>query len=948
MTPPLPDRWRQLSELYHAALTRDGPDRPAFIAEACVGDDALRHEIESLLEYDDAADTRSSFNGLQGAAKTVDEPHGSFAGRQFGSYQLVELLGAGGMGEVYSAHDPRLRRDVAIKVVRAALAADPERFQRLQREARVAAAMNHPNILAVHDIGTHEGIPYIVMERVLGETLAEQLARERPPLSRALDIGMQIADALAAAHARGILHRDLKPANVMLTTEGRVKVLDFGLAKMLATETAPTEAPTTRTSLMTRPGQIFGTPAYMAPEQLVGEPSDHRADIYSLGVILFELTAGRRPYEGHDFVGMALNKLAQPVPSPSDLDPSVPLALSQVISRCLAKTPSERPASAAALRSELERIRATVDAPNPQGDPSPSPVRHDWTAWTRAWPPSLFARRVILTAAAATALALTAAAIGWRMPVTDAPAERPIVAVLPLANLTGQNGNEYLGIGIADALTTSLSRLSSVSVVSRETARDSARTTSDPSRLARELGVNLLVQGSLQRSGDRLRVDAKLIKPDGTVVWAGDSEAMLSDLFTIQRQLSDRLVEALRVTISPRERQQLTAAATNNQDALEAYWRGMALLERTDGDAVDQAIGSLERAIALDPDFAVAQAGLGAAFVRKYAVTNDGAWMTRAEQAVTGALALDPTQTPGRLTLANVYRSTGRNGSAVDELRHVLADQPTNDEARRRLGAIFESEGRQAEALEQLRGAVALRPEYWRNHDDLGFFYFRTGHMPDAIRAFTRVVELRPDAAQSYQRLGTAYQAGGDKARARQNLEKAISITPDPASYSNLGTIHYSEGRFEEAARAYQAAIKLRPNRALYHRNLGDAYQKLGRMPEARNEYQQAVRLTEETLRVNPNDASTMANLAVYEAKVGRRSDAERHISRAIVINPSNPEILFQRGAVSALLGDPTAALEAVSGAVARGFGVDLVRDDDDLASLRFMPAFQSLIASAK
>jgi tetratricopeptide (TPR) repeat protein len=914
--------------LYHAALEREVSDRHGFIAVACSGDEALRQEVESLLDYASGEATGGGFNALERAARAANEPHGGFAGRQFGSYQLGNLLGAGGMGEVYAAHDPRLRRDVAIKVVHADLAADPQRFQRLQREARAAAALNHPNILAIHDIGTHEGIPYIVMERVLGETLAEQLNHDRLPLDRALDIGAQIADALAAAHARGVLHRDLKPANVMLTAEGRVKVLDFGLAKMLAPEATADTATTTRTTLITRPGQVFGTPLYMAPEQLLGEAGDHRADIYSLGVILFELVTGRRPYEGRDFAELALRKLGDRPPSPGDLDSSVPLEVCQLITRCLAKVPSERPASAAIVRTELEQLRGAIG----------ESVRHV---------PRIFGRRAIVAAVAAIAVLLAAFRVNWRAPSADTLA-RPIIAVLPLANLTGQETDDYLGVGIADALTTSLSRLSSVSVVSRETTRESARTISDPGRLARELGVNLLVQGSLQRAGERLRIDAKVIKPDGTVVWAGDSEATLSDLFAIQRQLSDRLVAGLRLTVSDVERRQLAVDPTSNQEALEAYWRGMALLERTDGPSVDRAIESLQRSIGLDSKFAVAQAGLGAAFVRKYALTDDGAWMTRAQEAVTAALAIDPMQTQGRLTLANVYRSTGRNGSAVEELRRVLADEPTNDEARRRLGAIFESEGRQAEALEQLQGAVALRPEYWRNHDDLGLFYFRTGRLQDAIRAFTRVTELRPDAAQSYQRLGTAYQAAGDKERARDNLERAISIAPDPASYSNLGTIHYSEGRFAEAAAAYQAAIKLRPNRALYHRNLGDVYQKIGRPSDARSEYQQALGLTEEALGVNPNDARVMAQLAVLEAKLGRRGDAERHISRAMVINPANPEILFQRAAVSSLLGETTAALEAVSEAVARGFGVDLVRDDDDLAPLRSMPAFQALIASAK
>jgi serine/threonine protein kinase/tetratricopeptide (TPR) repeat protein len=856
------------------------------------------------------------------------------SGRRLGVYELGPIIGAGGMAEVYAAYDPRLKRDVAIKVVHEEFNDDPQRLQRLEREARAAAALNHPNILAVHDIGTHEGLPYIVMERVRGETLARRLKRERPPLAWTLDVGVQIADALAAVHASAIVHRDLKPGNVMLTEQGRVKVLDFGLAKVTPSDLTATQPPS---SNITRPGQVVGTPAYMAPEQLAGK-GDYRADIYSLGVILFELVTGRTPFQGHDFFTVARNMMSRPAPLLADLAPTVPAELSELVARCLATEPSARPASAAAVKSELERIRGTLGA-----TPLAAPV-------LLYVPPNPEPSRLVqvLAGTLAMGLIIAIAAFGfsrWRSSATLPVDEHPIVGILPLANVTGQASNDYLGVGISDALTTSLSKLSSVTVVSREITRESARATSDPAALARQLGVNLLVQGSLQRSGDRVRIDARLVRPDASVVWAGEAEGAIDDLFTLQRRLADRLVEALRIRASPVERQQLAVSPTQNMEALEAYWRGVALLERTDAGSIDLAITSLERAIELDSNFAVAHAGLGSAFVRKYNTTNDSRWMTQATQSATRALELDPSQTEVRLVLARVYRLTGRNGSAVEELRRVLADEPTSDEARRRLGQIFEGEGRHKEALEQFQGAVDQRPAYWLNHDSLGLFYFRLGQYQDAIRAFTRVTELRPDSAEAFQRLGTAYQAAGDKTRAREFLERAIAIAPDAASYSNLGTIYYGEGRLDEAAEAYREAIKLRPNRALYHRNLGDVYQKQGRSPDAVVEYREAARLTEDALKVNPNDARTIAQLALYEAKIGQRAEAEVLIARALAMNPADGELWFRRAAIFALRGNPKSALDALAEAVAKGFARDLIREDDDLASLRSMPAFQSLVS---
>jgi tetratricopeptide (TPR) repeat protein/TolB-like protein len=923
------DRWRRISQLYHDAQGLDGAARDAFLQSACLGDETLRVEVESLLRQNVSTDSLAAIDGVP-----VDPP-GRLVGRQLGSYEIRSLLGSGGMGEVYAAYDPRLKREVAIKVVPATLAANPERMQRLQREARAAAALNHPNILAVYDIGADDGVPFIVMERVPGETLAGRVARGPVAPKEALDLGIQIADALATAHANGVLHRDLKPGNVMITPQGRVKVLDFGLAKVLA-RTPSTAGESAAHSVVTRPGQVFGTPAYMAPEQLMGGTTDARSDIYSLGAILFELVTGRRLFAGDNFLAVAMRRLAQPLPNPIDVNPLIPTAMSDLIVRCLAPAPEDRPISAAALKADLEQLRGGFSEGGERVvAPSQAPVSgRPRAARVAAW-------------LLAVAGALTATALGvnrWLTPAIPAVEDRPVIAVLPLENVTGDVANDYIGVGVADALTTSLAKLAAVSVIPRETTRESALRTTDPGKLAREIGVNLLVQGSLQRSGERVRVDARLVRADGTIVWAGEAEGPINDLFAVQRQIADRLVDTLRVTVTGAERKQLAVPPTNNQEALEAYWRGMALLERTDAASLDQALVSFERAMVLDSRFALAHAAIGAASVKKYSATNVRQWMTRAEEAVLHALEIEPSQTQVRLSLANVYRSTGRNASAMEELRRVLADDPNNDEARRRLGSIFESEGRHVEALEQFRAAVDDRPQYWLNHDLLGLFYFRTGRLQDAVRAFTRVIELRPDSAQAFLRLGTTYQALGNYPQARQQYERAIAIAPDAAVYSNLGMMAYTEGRFQEAVRAFSEAVRLRPNRALFRRNLGDAYQQLGRGKEARVEYEEAARLTREALAVNPNDAQVMAQLAVYEAKVGRREEAERHIARALVINPL-PEVLFRHAAVLSLHGDRKGALQALTEAIGKGYPVDVVRSDPDFAALGTLPEFKALTA---
>jgi predicted Ser/Thr protein kinase len=345
-------RWRRIEEICHEALARSPDERAVFVREACAGDAALCVEVESLLTNQSRADALGSGLGIR------DSESGSgteeLIGKEIGVYRIDALLGAGGMGVVYSAHDPRLQRTVAIKVLPQSFAVDAERLQRFEREARAAAALNHPNILAVYDVGRHQDRPFIVMEFVPGDTLAELLHHGRVPIPRGLEIGAEIADALSAAHASGVLHRDLKPSNVMIMPTGRVKVLDFGLAKMLASEAAPTDDVS---FTGTRPRRFLGTPAYMAPERLRGQTGDHRADIFSLGVILFELVTGRRPFEGSDMLTLVSNMLTQATPLACEVEPEVPADISEFIAQMLSKEPSERPLSAALVKSELERLR---------------------------------------------------------------------------------------------------------------------------------------------------------------------------------------------------------------------------------------------------------------------------------------------------------------------------------------------------------------------------------------------------------------------------------------------------------------------------------------------------------------------------------------------------------------------------------------------------------------
>ncbi len=847
------------------------------------------------------------------------------------------------MGEVYLARDPVLDRPVAIKLLPAVSANDPDRLRRFEQEARATAALEHPRILAIHDIGQLGDRPFIVMEYVRGETLSAYMRRERPPLARALEIGIEIANALTAAHHARIVHRDLKPANVMVTADGHIKVLDFGLAKFLVDPSATTLDG--HEPAQTRIGQLMGTPAYMSPEQLLGIPVDQRTDVYSLGLILFELVTGKRPFEGDPSALLRHAALTAPMPTPREVDPTVPPGVSDVIAHAVARDPLDRFQTAAELEVELKRLLletqtgiASVASPSRSDQPGDSQTNRRQVFRYAVW-------------ALLGAIAIGAATIPFidrLRPPEVAVAERPVIAVLPLANVSGDASKEYLGIGIADALTTSLARLSSISVVSRSTMLDAGLSTRALDEIARELGATMLVRGSIQQAGERLRVNATLLTPEGRVVWSGDAEAPLGDLFSMQNQLAESLLAALRITVSTAERQRLARAPTRDAQALDDYWQGLALLDRPDDANFEAAVAHFRRAAARDPQFSLAFAALGEAYRRRGVRTNDAALMESAGEAVSEALRLDPEQPEVRLSLAGVYRSTGRSAVAIDEVRRVLAVQPENDDAHRLLGELLAGMGRPQEAREELLRAVSLRPQYWRNREAIGLFLYRTGRVEEAIDAFTRVAELKPSDSTPLQQLGAMYLASGDRVRARQHFERSIQLNPNSGAFTNLGTIAYAEGRYEDAVHAYEEAVRLAPARALLRRNLGDAYQKLQRKAEAKTAYLKAIELAEEALKVNPNDSTTVSQLGVYYAKAAAPAEAERYASRAVQMNPASPEVLYRRAVVLALIGQSDAAIGQLSEAIEKGYAVHLAREDDDLASLRPLRAFQLLLAASK
>ena len=840
---------------------------------------------------------------------------------EIGPYRVIRPLGQGGMGTVLLAEDSRLSRLVALKTFSGPEARSLHAREHLLSEARAAAALSHPNIASVHDVLDIDGQVVIVFEYVEGETLASQLGRGPLSVPSSLAIAAQLADALAAAHVQGIIHRDLKPGNVIITSDDRAKVLDFGIARVLPPE------PAGDATANTAPAVFVGTIGYAAPEQCLGQPVDVRADVFSLGVVLFEMLTGKRPFLGGDATTVMRAMLQSDPPSVSESVPGVPLALDSLITRSLARNPGHRPQTVGEFREGLRSI-ATERRPLPV-------VRPRGRRWVAA---------AMLAIAIGTG-ALVSSLIWNRSTLpTPGPPPRPVVAVVPLANASGDDGKSYIAVGVAESLITRLASLSSITVLSRSAVADARARIRDLPGLAAELDATYLVDGSVQQVGDRLRVTLTLVRPDASVAWADTVEGSFGGIFDLQTRLASVLAQALVVQLSAADRASLAQQPTMNPDALAAYWRGRALLERRDVKGnTEAALAAFDEAVRLDAQFADAHAARGEGLWILYGETKSPELPQQAIAAGTQAQRLGPNRPQVRYSLALTLDGIGRREDAIDELQGALALQPNYDDARRLLGQVLAKQGRIDDAVSEFRKAIALRPAFWGHYSVLGVTLFQAARYEEAEYAFKRVTELQPDSPFGYQQLGTLYQTLGRNESALAQYRKAIAIAPSPQALSNMGALLHAQGDFEGAVQAYRRAIELRPNSHVTHRNLGDALTRLGRPDEAREAYSLAITLVQSELSVDPSSARNLAFLAVYQAKAGRQAEAQERIEEALRLAPDDPQVRFRSAVVYALAGKTDRAVQDATVAVSHGLSRSLVAEEEDLASLRGVASFRAL-----
>ncbi len=857
------------------------------------------------------------------------EPRTEFGPR----YRIESLLGEGGMGSVYKAYDKDLDRIVAIKLLRPGLASHPAAMQRFKQELLLASKISHKNILRIHDLGDVGGVKFISMAYVEGEDLHHLLEKQgRLPVERAVRLARQLCEALAAAHAEGVAHRDLKPQNVLLDHGDNAYVSDFGLAKSLEADAAG----------MTRTGELLGTPRYMSPEQVESKPADHRSDLYSLGLILYEMVTGKLPFPGDSAAHAMLQRVRKKPKNPKLLNPELPDHVVRIILRCLEKDPAQRYQSAREVLADLDAQRSPSRSRSVQ-IALPMPTRRDWL---------LVAGVLLVLIVLALAVPSVRNFVLRRPPATPttpagipALAQGKYLAVLPFRVLGDQGSLGYIAEGVVEALSAKLFQLKDVRVAS--TAAVGSVNQKEPlEKMARELGVNLVVQGMVQGTGEKIRVVVNLEDmAAGKRLWSQEFSGMTQDLLTLEDQIYTQLVAALELKPNQEELARGSSRPTENIEAYDLYLKGRnAMRGQQQVKNIEAAIRFYEGAMKKDPGFALAYAGLADASLLMYEDKKDSFWSQKALAAAQQAERLNDNLAEVHSSLGSVYNATGKTAEALAELKRALRLAPNSDEGYRHLGSTYLATGRKEEAIRAYQKAIEINSYYWVNHNVLGAAYFQVGDYDRALSAFRRVTELEPDNPTGYENVGDVYFRQGKYNDCIPTFQKALELQPSYDNYSNLGTAYFYLKRYDDAVKMFEKAVELSPNQQVAVGNLADAY-RWSRQPEkAKTTYDKAIALAYKELQVNPRKADTMEYLALYYAKKGDPTQALEFIRRARSIDGNNIEFIYNEGVVQALAGHPEEALKTLREAFRKGYPPDDAENDPELKSLWTRPEFEKLV----
>jgi len=827
---------------------------------------------------------------------------------------------------VYCARDEKLGREVALKLLPSELASSPEALRRFEQEARAASALNHPNIVTIYEISQSEKFAWIAMELVDGEDLRTISTREPLSLKNALRIATKVADGLAAAHDRGIVHRDLKPDNVMVTPDGFVKILDFGLAKQIRTLGSDDT-----TMPHTSPGTIFGTVGYMSPEQATGREMDARSDQFSFGVMLYELLTRERPFEKESKTETLASILRDQPPPPSMVNEAIPRELDRIVSRCLAKIPRERYASTRDLARDLREIRDTFTHSSAEGQAYSGSFR-------RSKRPALH-----WAVAAVIVVALAGAYMMWKR--RDSARRITSIAVVPFRDLGATPEGRVFADGISEMVATRLAQVRELRVASPFDGAPIAEG-DDVRLIAKRTGAHAVVRGTVQRGGGDVRVTVSLIDAnDGGTIAATTITRPATDLFALQDTVADDLLRALGRAAPVRLQ---VAQAKLGPDDQRRFTEAVGLLQHArDEQSVDRAIVLLESILHNSRESGSVNALLARALLYKSTLARRPALVEQAKVYATRGVALAGNDPETHTTLGQLQNASGRYEDAVSSFQRALALRPNDPDSMVGLGQAFERQGRAADAEAMYRQVLTIRPDNPGALIRYGSFCHRQSRYGEAVTYFRKATELDPESASAHVNLGAALLALGRHEEALAAFQKSIALRPSAAGFSNVGTLQFMLGRYADAKQSYERATQLAPSDFVVWANLGDACRWTpGQDARGTEAYTRAVTVARDALDVNPNDAFARSVLALSLARTGKATEAQSEIRRALEIDPTNPTVLYKAALIALLRGNNDTAISWIERAVANGYSAEDLTRDPELKALRDLPSFRNAVQS--
>ncbi|MCK4835888.1 MAG: protein kinase [Candidatus Aminicenantes bacterium] len=841
-------------------------------------------------------------------------------------YKIIEKIAEGGMGVIYKARDTKLNRTVALKFLPLDITRDGNAKKRFIHEARSASILDHPNICTIYEINeTEKGQMFIAMAFYEGETFKQKIEDDSLNLEQILDITIQICDGLNRAHEAGIVHRDIKPANLMITQRGEVKILDFGLAK-LGGDTS-----------LTRTGIAVGTAAYMSPEQASGETVDHRTDIWSLGVVLYEIMTKKLPFKGDSPRSMVYSIVRKDPSGFEDFKIKIPKKMIGIIEKCMSKRTRDRYQTISELRIDLVNFRDRMAMDKHTAKLRTAPSRHLFLYRFR----KLLIPLLILCLLLGIVFFIPGAneIIKKWLGMDMIPTEKHL-AVLPFSVDGDDPGVRVFGIGMARMITDKLILLEKFEkhfwvVSSRLLKNNKVKTGQDARKL---FAVNLIIRGTLRRKINIIEFGIKLENPESEQQMKSEMLAgHITNLSIWQDGVTLKILDMLDIKVTSEIQSRLIAGGTALPGAFENYIKGLGyLVKNMKTQDLELAIDCFKKAIKQDPVYSLANAGLAEAYHRKYQLIRDPDWISRAESFCQAALRGNKRLRCAHMILGEIYLTQGQTKKAIDHIQEVLNHHQKDFYAYLKLAEIYDKEQNFKKVEEAYRNAIKSRPDYYSGYDFLGYFYYRNSRLTEAVKMYRKVIELAPENNIGYNNLGGIYYTIGKTDQALEMFENSCRIKADPDLISNLGTLYFFQGRYQDAVRMFEKAVRQNQNNYILMGNLADAYRLI---PEYKEKslaiYRQAIELAEKALIEKPESAEIYSILALYQARIKNRDQAGNLIEKALELAPNETEIIRRSIMVFELLKQRQKALNAVEEYVIRYGSLEDIRREPDLFDLQ-------------